>query len=229
MVAKRAGNNGFTLLELLVAIAVFAIMSLMAYSGLNTVLNSYSHIKQKTEQLTELQTAFTLISRDIEQAIERPVRNSYGEPLEPMTNDSENLDIILEFTRTGRPNPAALPRSNLQRIAYMLDDGQLIRLNWPVLDRAPETEPYETALLTKIKSVSIRFLDENMEWQEEWPLKSKAEAESGIIKTPKALEITIDSEIWGEIRRLFRVPGACATAIISNNTETPSSGPDCVQ
>ncbi|HEB62906.1 MAG TPA: type II secretion system protein GspJ [Gammaproteobacteria bacterium] len=198
---------GFTLLELLVALTVFSIMSLMTYTGLTTVLNSYSHAKEKTEQLSELQAAFTLITRDIEQAIARPVRNSYGDSEEPMVNDGEAIGTLLEFTRTGRPNPAALPRSNLQRIAYTLDDNKLMRLSWAVLDRAPGSEPLESLLLTKVKSASIRFLDKNMDWQEDWPTKTKQEQESGVIKVPRAVELTIELEAWGEIKRLFRVPG----------------------
>ncbi len=200
-------HKGFTLLELLVALTVFAIMSLMVFTGLTSVLTSYSHAKEKTEQLTELQAAFTLITRDIEQAIARPIRNSYGDPQDPMINGGEAIGTVLEFTRTGRPNPATLPRSNLQRIAYTLDDNQFVRLSWAVLDRAPESEPLETLLLTKVKSASVRFLNKDMEWQEDWPTKTKQEINDGVVKIPHAVELTIESETWGEIQRLFRVPG----------------------
>ncbi len=200
-------NQGFTLLELLVALTVFAIMSLMTYTGLSSVLNSYSHAKEKTEQLTELQAAFSLITRDIEQAIARPIRDNYGDFQEPITDDGYAIGAVLEFTRTGRPNPAALPRSNLQRIAYTLNDNQFMRLSWAVLDRAPESEPLESLLLTKVKSASVRFLDKDMEWQEDWPTKTKQETENGVIKVPRAVELTIEMETWGEIKRLFRVPG----------------------
>ncbi len=200
-------NRGFTLLELLVALMVFAVMSLMVFTGLTSVLNAYSHISEKTEQLNELQSAFSLITRDIEQAIGRPIRDSYGDPQEPMMHNGEAIGTVLEFTRTGRPNPAALPRSNLQRIAYILDDNQLMRLSWAVLDRAPDSEPLESLLLTKVKSASVRFLNKDMEWQEDWPTKTKQEIDDGVIKIPRAVELTIESEVWGEIKRLFRVPG----------------------
>ena len=78
-------QQGFTLLELVIAIGIFAIMSAMAYGGLNTALNTREHADSQAERLAQLQKAMLILGRDIEQAINRPVQNNYADELPPMS------------------------------------------------------------------------------------------------------------------------------------------------
>ena len=72
-------RGGFTLLELLVSLAIFALLATMAYTALNMVLNMRKEVEKRADRLTELQTAFMVMERDIEQAIARPIRDDLGD------------------------------------------------------------------------------------------------------------------------------------------------------
>ena len=74
-------NKGFTLLELLVALTIFSLISVTVYSSLTSMITTREHLKTDSEQLQALQTAWRIIGRDIEQAVDRPVRSRYEEEL----------------------------------------------------------------------------------------------------------------------------------------------------
>jgi len=195
--------QGFTLLELVVAMAVFAIMAAIAYSGLNNVLIAQQQTEVHSEQLHQLQLAMTWLERDIEQTVNRGVRSQYGELLPPVIgNDFEGY--LLELTRGGWRNPANQPRSHLQRVAYALRDEQLVRAYWRVLDRAEDSKPLENVLLDGVKAVEIRYLGANGEWRTSWPeLSTTGNVNPEII--PKAIEVNVDTKQFGKITRLLRV------------------------
>jgi general secretion pathway protein J len=194
-------------LELVIAIGIFALMSAMAYGGLNSVMNTREHADRQAERLGQLQKAFLIIGRDIEQAVDRPVRDNYGDE-QPALSGGGYGSSILALTRSGRANPMALPRSNLQRVGYEVQEGQLLRKVWPVLDRALDTETYEGVMLEGIKAVDLRFMDENNEWQTQWPNPNLTGSNQPPVAMPSAVEITLDLEDWGRIRRIFEVVGA---------------------
>lgn len=198
-------DDGFTLLELLVALAIFGLLAALAYSGLNNVMHVRAATEQHTQRLAQLQTAFLWLERDIEQTVNRPVRDGYGEQLRAV--HSEELGHYqLEVTRAGWRNPAARARSNLQRIAYGIDDNQLIRYAWPVLDRAQDTEPLPTVLLDGVDKLELRFLDAQRQWSTVWPRSGHGgELAQG---QPIAVEVTLETTAEGRIMRLFRVPGS---------------------
>ena len=197
---KHHKSNGFTLIELLIAIAVFAVMSVMAYGGLSQIITNNQHSKKELERLQSVQRAVLTISRDFTQIIERDIRDEYGNP-QPFLDASNELDYLVEFTRNGRRNPAKLKRSHLLRVAYQFEEGKLLRLFWPQLDRAPAMEAYETTLLDQLERVELRYLDNDKKWHSEWPPLSAASAKL------TAIEFTLELEDWGGITRLYQVGG----------------------
>ena len=95
------------------------------------------------------------------------------------------------------------------RVAYRLDQDGLWRDHWQVLDRPQATEPLHTKLLTGIRGVSFRFLAPSRTWSERWPVgTSVGPATSDAERArPAAIEVTLDLEDWGEIKRLVEVSG----------------------
>lgn len=201
--SKRPAR-GFTLLELLVAVSVFAVIAALASGGFNAVLDSSARSEEQMQRLSELQKAMTIIARDVEQAVERPIRDGFGDFIPPFIGSQPTN--LLEFSRTGRRNPTQAKRSHLQRVGYRHEDEALYRLNWPVLDRAQDTEALEYKLLDGVSEVEIRYLDSNREWQNQWP-PLQAAGPGSTNALPKAVEITLDIEGLGRIPRLFRVRG----------------------
>ena len=159
--------SGFTLLELLISMVIFGLIAAMAYSALNNMMIARSQTEARTQQLYKLQMALTLMERDIEQIVDRPVRDEFGSdtPLPAFVANEYGEDYLLQFTRTGWTNPLNLPRSHLQRIAYSLKDEKLIRSLWYVLDRAQDSERYDIVLLDDVKNLEFRYLDDKKEWQ----------------------------------------------------------------
>lgn len=205
---KRHQNNlqGFTLIELMISMAIFAMLSLMAFNGLDSVINN----KQKTEtallRLNQLQLGMSKLHRDIEQITARPARDGLGSKL-PALSAGQGDDLLIQFTRNGWRNPAKLARSHLQRVAYKLEDEKLIRLSWPYVDRAQDDPLVESVLLDNLKDVQIRFLDEKNSWKERWP-SNNSDTSAEKITQPQAIEIKLEMNDWGEVSRVFRVPAA---------------------
>jgi general secretion pathway protein J len=201
-------KQGFTLLELLVALAIFAVIAVMAYSGLDTVLTARLQTDQHAAQLAQLQIAFTSLRRDIEQHIRRPIRDQYGDTQPSLQGTISQL----EFTRAGWRNPALQKRSSLQRVAYLIEDKTLWRFYWWVLDRAQDARPIRMELLNEVNEIKLRYLDNNLRWHEQWPpLDLLNTIPDDNVNHPqqtlKAIEVTLTVEEWGRITRLFRAPG----------------------
>lgn len=197
-------SNGFTLIELVVALAIFAIMAAIAYSGLNNVLLARDQTDTNAQQLYQLQLAVNWISRDVEQIVNRGIRSEYGEPQPPVVGN-ELEGYVLELTHTGWRNPANRARSSLQRVAYEVRDEKLIRAYWRVLDRAEDSKPLENVLLTGVKGVEIRYLGADDEWHTSWPDDNGKLNQTNPQPTiPRGIEVNIDTRQFGKITRLLR-------------------------
>ena len=191
-------------MELLVALVIFAIMSAIAYSGLQTILNTRAQTDIAAAKLKDLQTTMLFLKQDIEQTIERAVRDGYGTSQHALIGGTSGMYQI-ELTRAGNSNPLGLPRSNLKRIAYSLVNDEFFRLSWKHLDRPQEITPSKFKLLDNVSSFEVRYLDQKQEWQSSWPPASSTDQSSPGL--PVAIEITLTLKQWGEIKRLFLIAG----------------------
>lgn len=198
-------THGFTLLELMVAIAIFGLLATMAYSGLASVLDARTLTEQQADRLQQLQRTFLTLERDLGQLVSRGVRDGYGDG-QPAFASGEDGASLFAFTRGGWRNPARLPRSNLQRVRYVLRDKTLWRERWAMLDRAPETPPLAQPLLGRVLSVRLRYLDNEQAWQEQWP-PLETVGGTGAPVRPRAVEIEVETEDYGSLRRLFVTAG----------------------
>ena len=193
---------GFTLLELLVALAIFSLIAVMSYNGLKVVLNTQAATEIQADALAEMQKVYLLMQRDIEQVVPRPIRDEYGDEQPALTGDD-----ALQLTRGGWSNPAGRLRSSLQRVGYAFEDRNLVRYSWAVLDRAQDSEPGRQVLVGDIEEMTIRYLAANNEWQERWPNPlAVAEVNAPATGLPRAVEVTLEHERFGPLIWLFRLP-----------------------
>lgn len=201
----RQTSKGFTLLELLVSIVIFVLMMVPAYGWMNNLLNQTQYTEEKADRLADLQTAYRILERDLTQMVQRKVRNEFGDTAAALTGGSGFEGV--EFTRGGYPNPAGFLRSELQRIAYVPDQDQLLRRTWRVLDRSQDSLPDEQVLITDMQRFGIRFLGESDEWQERWPPEpgGQQNSDAGL---PRAVEVTVELKDLGELTWLFRMTEA---------------------
>ena len=192
-------KRGFTLLELLVALSIFSVVSVMAYGGLQTVISSKNSSQNAANRIAEIQLVMMRISDDLRQAVIRKTRDQYGDTL-PAMQSSKNSDETMSWTRAGYRNPARLKRSNVQRVAYKVEQQKLIRITWPVLDLAQDTEAMESEVLTNIETIEWRFLNNDKEWLSAWPEEGE---KANLSELPKAVELTIELADWGKVQRLI--------------------------
>jgi general secretion pathway protein J len=198
--AMAARSRGFTLIELLIAMAVFAVMGALAYGGLNSVLTTQQHAEQVAKRLADLQLSIRFLERDLSQLSNRPIRNRFGDQESALMAGNQPL---LVFTRAGLPNPAAQTRSQLQRVAYDLDEKTLVRLTWPALDGADPETLTVTPLLDEVSEMEVRVLDGEGEWHISWP---PLDTGSATVSLPRAVELLMDAPPWGRVRRLIALP-----------------------
>jgi len=207
MYSGMSNSKGFTLLELLVALAIFGLLAAMSYGGLQAVLNQQWHTEQAADSLAELQKMYLLMQRDIEQVVPRLVRNEFGDVQQPLVGGDS-----LRLTRGGWRNPAGRQRSTLQRVGYAYEEQQLVRYAWSVLDRAQDSEPLKQPLTEDVERMQLRYLDGNDVWKEQWPDTSGfvgtdvAVDRTELPELPKALEVTIEHKTFGTLVWLFQLP-----------------------
>ncbi|QPK64727.1 type II secretion system minor pseudopilin GspJ [Methylomonas sp. LL1] len=192
MISGPLANRGFTLLEILIALAVFAIMAAMAYAGLTAVLDTRQATETRSGSLSQLQQLLYLLNEDLSQAVQRPVRDELG--TEQPAFSGGNGEELLTFTRS-LPDWLDSPnRSHLQRVSYRHENGAIYRQVWNILDRTQQTQSRRRKILDS-DSVELRFYGK--EWSNNWP------AVGGVI--PKAVEVKLGQAGLGEVRRLFLV------------------------
>lgn len=201
-------QSGLTLIELLIAVAIFSIIAALSYGGLVTVLDSSRAVGTESQRLAILQRAFLRIGRDLEQAAPRMIRDAYGDQqpaLHNRVNSYDGLQTVIELTVAGRRVLPGETRSSLQRISYVLRDGALLRLSWPVLDRAQDTAAHESTLLEGVDELTLRYLSEDGAWLTEWSADNELTTTEASL--PRAIELNMVLEHWGSLRRIYRVAG----------------------
>lgn len=199
-------QQGFTLVEVLVVVVIFAVIGMASFQVVDGMVNAESQSSEHQSELEQLQYAMLIMERDIRQMVARPVRGEQGADHHQYLTTDANLtnsdSDTLGFVRTGWPNPGDMfPRSALQPVVYRHTENYLQRLSYPYVDQVTD-EPQVQNLLSGISNLSFRFVanrtNDDPNWQEEWE-------RSGWL--PRAVEVVITTETYGEIRRVFAVNG----------------------
>jgi len=234
-VYQRSKHHGFTLIEVLIALAIFSVMSMMAYGGLKTVLNARNGTERAAERLREIQMAFILIQQDMQHMMPRSIRNENGEPESALEEDGAT-DYQITFTRGGNSNPRRPRRSGLYRVAYQLEDSDLKRFVWYTLDRAQGNTPQEMVLLRGVSAVNFNIDEDPSSAQSTSQSGFSEDLPEGFVKAleggatneelanlgtgqsggnlkanlddklPKSVEMVVVLEDWGTLTRLFAMP-----------------------
>jgi general secretion pathway protein J len=207
--SSEQAQQGFTLLEILIAMAIFTMIGLAGTSVLTSVLDSDEISSQRFEKLEVLQRAMLTLERDILQAVPRAARIN-GASSNTVISGGEDLfgseaDGIA-LVRGGWHNPQfMLPRSTLQAVGYRLQEGQLQRLYGNYVDNVIGFEPKVKVLLEDVDDLQIEFLaqslsttDDESGWKEDYS--------SNVL--PVAVAVTISTKTFGQIRREFLIGGA---------------------
>ncbi|MBY7668822.1 type II secretion system minor pseudopilin GspJ [Vibrio anguillarum] len=209
-------SKGFTLIEVLVAIAIFASLSVGAYQVLNQVQRSNEISAQRSQRLNELQRAMVLMDGDFRQMATRQFRTNGEEPSQQMLIwkeyllDSDQKGVL--FARLGWHNPQQqFPRGEVTKVGYRIKEGVLERIWWRYPDTPAGQEGIITPLLHDVESLSLRFYNQG-QWSEEW---------SDALKIPQAVAVKLALKDYGEIERIYLTAGG---GINSTNKEADNNG-----
>lgn len=220
----RGRTGGFTLIELLVALFITAILFAIGYTELDQALKSRQELDEQSARMIAIQQAIRTIEQDFEQLQPRSVRSLDGMSYLPAltttpqigngtlgANSNSTAPVpLVSFTRAGWTNPVGLPRSELQRVSYAIQNGALIRQYYPVLDATLEDAVVSRTLLDHVQNFSLRFMDAGHNWQTQWPVGGAvpgSNQEQLLRSRPIAVEITLQLPDWGLIVRDIEVAG----------------------
>ncbi|MFT5709875.1 MAG: general secretion pathway protein J [Halioglobus sp.] len=217
MFCKDRLQNGFTLIEVLIALAITAFVAAIAYASLSSVISGVESTRAASEQTYELNRALMFISRDLRQFVARPVMDEFGQR-EPAMTGGSLARYTLSFTRNGWHNSKQINRSNLQRVNYLMEEGALWRESYFVLDRLGDSEPQRVKLLDGVEELTVAFVAsvdamdtqsdgktlDTRNWVQNWPVdRGSVDVE---VPPPAAVEVRLQLEDWGEISRLYELP-----------------------
>ena len=203
MVLPRA-QKAFTLIEVLVAFAIFGILAAFAYGALSQTLLSAEMLGERMDRLQAIQKSVRYLSQDFLQLAPRPVRQELGDSFNPALQTDFGSEFALELTHGGWSNPVALPRGTLQRTAYRLEDDELVRYYWTGLDRTLSNEAIGVTILDGVESLLFRYLLDSGDWIEQWPPPTLP-GPLGLRQRPRAVEIVLTLQDEGEIRRIIEI------------------------
>jgi general secretion pathway protein J len=192
-VACRSAS-GYTLVEVLVAVLVFAVLAASAYGALNALSRAAVAHRDHATELAGLQLTMTRLAADLRQLSHRSVRDGFGQVGPALTGSA----TALQGTRAGWSNPNELRRSQLQRFAWQFDGRELLRLAWPVTDPAPAALPVPEAIDLAVRDLRLAYRDAQGAWYDQWPPRRASDQ-----ALPSAIELRIDTVRFGALRRLL--------------------------
>ncbi|MBS9814511.1 type II secretion system minor pseudopilin GspJ [Vibrio alginolyticus] len=197
----RQRVKGFTLIEVLVSIAIFASLSVAAYQVVSQVQRSNALSQERTQRLNEIQRAMVMMDNDFRQMAMRQTRTNGEEPASRLIFWSDYLldsdTKGLMFARLGWHNPQQqFPRGEVTKVGYRLKEETLQRVWWRYPDTPVGQQGTVTPLLTQVESFDMRFYD-GKQWKKEWA-EEKA--------LPKAVSVVLTLKDYGEIVRTYLTP-----------------------
>jgi len=224
---RKPAQQGFTLIEVVIAIGVTVVVGAIAAVSIDRSVSLREELQQSLAQLNAVESFWQVLQTDLNHVSNRRLPSAevaVGESRpsafmggDPDVSGSNYLlgENILFFARDGWPNPLQQPRSDLQRVAYRFEEGRIWRDFWSERNQPFDDEAIGARLLMQhIDAVHIRFLPANANkvvggpWQDVWPPADPQYRQTGPWQLPAAVEVTLTTEAFGDVQRIFVLPGA---------------------
>lgn len=194
-------NQGFTLLELLVALVIFAVISALAYRSLTALIQTRARIQEQTTRWRETMLFFNRLNVDLRRNVNRPVANEAS--MQPAWLAKRFLankeDVQLQVSRLGSPEQNG-NFMDTQRIGYRYRAGNVELLLWPALDVESYQKPKVYILLSGVKSLSFRYMQHKThQWVSDWPTSIKEDV------IPKAVQVDLVLDTGEQLNRIYHL------------------------
>ena len=195
--------EGFTLIEVIIALAIFSLVSIVAYKGIDQLIKTKNRLDQENHKWQQLVIFFDQFESDIRQHIDRPVRNSQGqtEPAwlaKPSFSSPNDAQIML--SRLGDPQQTGYLMDG-RRVGYRLNQGAVEIVLWPSLDLAESVKPEIFKMVDGVSDFSLTYLNQHGKWVKSWPDNSSQD--TPINYYPRAVLVKISLTSGEFIYRVF--------------------------
>ena len=191
-------ESGFTLIEVIVSLALLAVISVMSYQAVEVVTKVNERSRSGVASDAQLQRAWQIIGRDLMHIRPRRFHDGLGY-IEGayLTNPS---DFGVRFSRGGGPMLRTNP-SGMRRVNYTInEDDQLIRTSWAITESPRQSDGTTLILLDKVQDVEFNHLDGNGNYSVDWPPLNSRQTDKAL---PRMISVTIITENEVETSRLF--------------------------
>ncbi|SMC25797.1 general secretion pathway protein J [Andreprevotia lacus DSM 23236] len=198
---RRTDSAGFTLLEVLIALTVFAILTLVAYQGLSRIADTKLRLDEEAQRWRSLSLVLDRFEEDATQVINRPWRDTGGTLQAAVLGGAEAANAgqpVLELVRVGRDRDP-------YHVAYRLKDGRLEMLQWDSLDLAPRAEPQAYVLMPDVERFAVWFLDADNTWQANWPYRQPG-GKVASLTPPRGIKVQLTRKGEPMVERIYALP-----------------------
>lgn len=195
--------RGFTLIEILIAMFIFTILSIMMAGALHSVINLQGGADRTAERLRNLQMVLVRVSRDLEQTVNRPVKTANNQDASAFFGNEHGF-AFTHGGMAGRPN-----FSTLERTEYIWGKNGFYRMAWDVLDLVDKSpKPSQRLLLENVTDGYFEYMDDKKNFHKDWPVK---DGNNNNKPLPRAVRMTLTIQDWGTIRQTYVIPAENAT------------------
>lgn len=189
-------NQGFSLLELLVAVAIFAVVATLAWGGLDTIVRARHVIDEASLHLSQLQRTVNRFDHDMSSVLPRPIRDERHQERPALIGDNARVDATTAVSALTAFGEVSTPL----RVSWRCDGNRLLRTYWTILEREHSTDRNEQIQLVGVTQCRFRYIAVNGTVSDHWPPQ-----ESLPESLPLGIEILFAHEGQGEFHRLIEL------------------------
>ena len=205
--------QGFTLIEVMIAIVIMAMIAIMTNQSLTAAITSSQATQEAVERVAAVDRIWVLFETDTRNIIPGMPSTANSKSIPPVYIDPSD-QYRFSLLRAGYANPLHLPRTEVVRVGYRFEDGTIWRDTWVNISDNDERQAKPQKVLEHVEDMFIKALPaqgatfSGGPWVERWP-------DSGQPPLPAAIEITLKLEDFGEIKRVYSVlPGIDNTLVV---------------
>ncbi|WP_041521852.1 type II secretion system minor pseudopilin GspJ [Gilvimarinus agarilyticus] len=228
--SSRQTQAGFTLIEVVIALAITAVIMTFSFQAFTTAERSATASAEVMARINELDRTWQILGQDLRNILS-PV-NASEDPNVPggirrpfrgasVYDNTSGEQLVLQFTRDNWLNPMNRPRSDLQQVVYRMKDGTLWRdyrpeRNLVIEDWLFAEDMIQQQMLTGISEMELKFLsgqraereaqgvlegdDYSRDWDESWPTNNQSQLDTS---TPLAVLVRIELDDGLVSERLY--------------------------
>jgi general secretion pathway protein J len=189
-------NTGFTLIEIMIALIIFAIIASITARSIQNTLITRESLTKNSAQIAKWQLAITLLEKDFNQIVDRPIRTEKMRLKASLFGTSN----YVEFTRQGvyavNNNEHS---SNLQRAAWLCENGSLIRRHWQVLDPINSKLYTDQKFLDNLQMCKFAYITPQHTIASKWNTDTNSHM-------PLAIQITLNTNTNKKANFIFAIP-----------------------